>query len=61
MPLSKVMVLKVCSERRLTARGRRWALADLAFPMQDAACEPAAMAFPAGLGHDSGEAEEVAP
>ena len=37
-----------------------WALADVAFPMQDAARGPAAIAFSAGFGHDSGEAEEVA-
>lgn len=37
-----------------------WSLADVAFSMQDAACRPAAVTLPADLGHDAGEAEEVA-
>ncbi len=35
-------------------------LADVPFSMQDAACRPAAVTFPADLGHDAGEAKEVA-
>ena len=36
------------------------AFADVPFSMQDAARRPAAVTFPADLGHDAGEADEVA-
>ena len=38
----------------------RWALADVSFSMQDAACGLAAITFSAHLGHDAGVAEEGA-